>query len=343
LAGDNKPETVKFRAFLSRYAHYVLIRTQCFGGMFDEIAGPSTTSPPAPSHDSKKSKSKNKSASKPITSTNLRQENLDAAKLLLNAGVACVLRDGEECENTALAVERVASDLISLTGAVAKALNKALPSVIMDDTNNNKNHDDTDDDKHQWKGGVDVLLLKKWVEFYNDELAPKTRAMVKKTAPKLDAFSLFLPSRPSDTVSQDLIQKGLKLGEEMESGKTKDTNNDKKKKKNDEDDDDDADDDETAAVVVVVAEEVGEEGEEEISTKDAGIAEKVGQKETWKEVSHLKKKEVTKGTGKDAVNKSKNDNDDDDEEEIEEVELDEYEYEEDEEYYDDDDDEEVEV
>lgn len=149
--------------------------------MFDEIAGP-------PPKDKKK-----KSAPKPITSTNLRQENLDAAKLLLNAGVACVLKDGEECENTALALERVASDLIALTGAVAKALNKALKS------------DDLE--------GADPVLLKKWCEFYSEELAPKTRAMVKKTAPKLDAFSLFLPSRASDTVSPDLIQKGLKLGE----------------------------------------------------------------------------------------------------------------------------------
>lgn len=165
---------------MSRYAHYVLIRTQCFGGMFDEIGG----SPP---------KDKKKSPPKPITSTNLRQENLDAAKLLLNAGIACVLKDGEECENTALATERVASDLISLTGAVAKALNKALKN------------DDLE--------GADPALLQKWCEFYSEELAPKTRAMVKKTAPKLDAFSLFLPSRASDTVSPDLLQKGLKLGE----------------------------------------------------------------------------------------------------------------------------------
>lgn len=150
--------------------------------MFDEIAG----SPP--SKDKKK-----KSSPKPITQTNLRQENLDAAKLLLNAGIACVLKDGEECENTALATERVASDLISLTGAVAKALNKAL------------NGDDL--------GGADPALLQKWTEFYSEELALKTRAMVKKTAPKLDAFSLFLPSRATDTVSPDLIQKGLKLGE----------------------------------------------------------------------------------------------------------------------------------
>jgi hypothetical protein len=182
LAGDNKPETVKFRAFMARYAHYVLLRAQCFGGSFDEIGNP------APSKDKK-----TKSGPKPITSTSLRTENYDAAKLLLKAGTACVLKDGEECENTALATERVASDLIALNSAVARALNKALEG----------------DDLH----GADAVLIKKWCEFYSEELAPQTRAMVKKTAPKLDAFGLFLPSRMGATVSPDLIQKGLKLDE----------------------------------------------------------------------------------------------------------------------------------
>jgi hypothetical protein len=287
LAGDNKPETVKFRAFLSRYAHYVLIRTQCFGGMFDEIAGPQPT--PASKEEKNKKKmmnNKNKSTMKPITSTNLRQENLDAAKLLLNAGVACILKDGEECENTAIAVERVASDLISLTGAVAKALNKALK---FDDNNN------------LMEEGADPMLVKKWVEFYSEELAPKTRAMVKKTAPKLDAFSLFLPSRPSDTVSQDLIQKGLKLGE-TESGKTVDGTKD--------------DDNDDEVVVVVV--------EEEMSIKEKGSTETDGEKESWKE--EIKQVEVVEGDEDVVLDE-------------EEAELDEYEYEEDEEYYDDEEDE----
>ena len=38
LAGDANPDNIQFRAFLSRYAHYVLLRAQSFGGMFDEIA-----------------------------------------------------------------------------------------------------------------------------------------------------------------------------------------------------------------------------------------------------------------------------------------------------------------
>lgn len=181
LAGDNRPETVKYRDFMMRYAHYVLIRTQCFAGMFDEIARP-----PAP-------EKKKKAGPKPITSTALRKENLDAARLVLENGVKCTLKNGEECENTALAVERVVSDLIGLSAAVATALNKVLK----------------DDDLH----GADPAMIKQWCEFYSEELAPQTRAMVKKTAPKLDAFQLYLPSRTSVTVSPDLIQKGLKLDE----------------------------------------------------------------------------------------------------------------------------------
>jgi len=181
-AGDTSEETVKYRAFMGRYAHYVLLRAQCFGGMFDEIAAP-------PAKDNKKKKA----APKPITSTSLKVDHLDAAKLLLKTGVACVLKNGEECENTALAVERVASDLLGLTTVVVGTLTKVLKS---DDLN-----------------GADPVLIKKWCEFYSEELLPQTRGMVKKTAPKLDAFGLFLPSRMGPTISPDLLQKGMKLDE----------------------------------------------------------------------------------------------------------------------------------
>jgi len=180
LSGDNKEDTARVRAFMSRYAHYVLLRVQCFGGMFDEIAV-------EPGTDKKKSKSK----PKPITSTCLRVEHLDASALLLKAGVACQLKDGEECENTAIAAERVASDLIGLTSAVAKALNRALKGDELE--------------------GTDAKLIKRWCEFYSEVLLPQTRSMVKRTTPKLDAFGLFLPSRMGATVSQDTLQKGLKL------------------------------------------------------------------------------------------------------------------------------------
>jgi hypothetical protein len=150
--------------------------------MFDEIAAP-------PSTDKKK-----KAAPKPITSTSLRSDHLDAAKLLLKTGVACVLKNGEANENTALAVERVASDLLGLTTAVATALNRAL-----------KNDADLK--------GADPVLIKQWCEFYSEVLLPQTRAMVKQTTPKLDAFGLFLPSRMGASVSPDLLQKGMKLDE----------------------------------------------------------------------------------------------------------------------------------
>jgi ANTH domain len=179
LSGDNNPKTAKFRAFMARYAHYVLLRAQCFGGMFDEIS----TLP--------KPDKKSKSLPKPITATSLRKENLDAAVLLLKAGLACQLKEGEVCENTAIATERVASDMIGLTTATAIALNRALKSENLEE--------------------LDGPLIKKWCEFYSESLLPQTRALVKKLSPKLDAYGLFLPARMGTTVSSDLIEKGLLL------------------------------------------------------------------------------------------------------------------------------------
>ena len=179
LAGDNTPANAKFRAFMSRYAHYVLLRAQCFGGMFDEISQ-------QPKPDKKKG-----AKPKPLTATALRVEHLEAATMLLKAGEACQLKEGEACENTAIAAERVASDLIGLTTAVAIALNRALK----------------DDDLK----GADPALLQKWCKFYSEELQPRTKAMVKKTSPKLDAYGLFLPSRMGTSVSPELLKKGLNL------------------------------------------------------------------------------------------------------------------------------------
>lgn len=113
--------------------------------------------------------------------------------MLLKAGTACQLKDGEECENTAIAAERVASDMIGLTTAVAMALNRALKS------NNLK--------------GADPAIIKRWCEFYSEELLPQTKSMVKKTAAKLDAYGLFLPSRMGASISQEVLLKGLKLAE----------------------------------------------------------------------------------------------------------------------------------
>lgn len=180
------------RSFLARYSQYVLLRAQMFGGLFDEIS-----QKPVPPK-GKKGKPVPKIQMKPITSTNLRVEHLDGAKMLLKAGVACQLKEGEECENTAVAAERVASDLIGLSTAVAIALNRALKS------------DDLD--------GADPALIKRWCEFYSEELLPKTRAMVKKTSSKLDAYGLFLPSRMGATVSPETLQRGLKADELVSGG-----------------------------------------------------------------------------------------------------------------------------
>jgi hypothetical protein len=182
LSGDATPATMTFRAFLGRYAHYVLLRAQCFGGIFTEIGVEPTTND---------SKSKKPQPTKVITSTCLKNEHLEAAQMLLKAGLACAMKADEECENTAIALERVVSDLIGLTTAVAKALNNALKSSDYDDV-------------------MDRDLVKKWCEFYSEELLPQTKAMVKSTAPTLDAYGLFLPSRMGASVSQDLLQKGLK-------------------------------------------------------------------------------------------------------------------------------------
>lgn len=217
---------MKFRAFMSRYAHYVLLRAQCFGGVFDEIKQEPT--PP---------KSSKKVAKKPITSTSLRAEHLEAATMILKAGVSCSLKDGEESESTALAVERVASDLIGLTTAVATALNRALKSDSAD---------------------VDPAMIKKWCEFYSEELLPKTKSMVKKTSAKLDAYGLFLPSRMGAGVPQELLQKGLKGEESSEKAVEKEEAEEEEEKAEEQPAEESADESEAKE-----AEEVEEEPEQD--------------------------------------------------------------------------------
>ena len=177
-----KDEIQKYRAFMSRYAHFVLLRAQCFGGNFVEIAPRET--------DAKQgSKKKSRKPEKPITSVALRSEHLDAAKMILKAGCACALKNEEDNEITASCVERVAIDMNGLTTAVAVALNRALKG---------------DEDN------VDHAIVKKWCEFYSQELLPQTKSMIKKTSATLDSYGLFLPSRMGATVSQELLEKGMK-------------------------------------------------------------------------------------------------------------------------------------
>jgi hypothetical protein len=162
--------------------------------MFTEIAN---------EPDARKPKGNNKKPQrqppkKPITTTCLKNEHLEAAQMLLKAGLACDLKEEEECENTAIAFERVVSDLIGLTTATATALNKALKN-------------DSDD--------LDRDLIKKWCEFYSEELLPKTKSMVKSSAPTLDVYGLFLPSRMGASVSQDLLKRGLEGAGSSESSR----------------------------------------------------------------------------------------------------------------------------
>ena len=225
LADSGKEEAKPYRDFMSRYAHYVLLRAQCFGGMFSEIAqdsSPSSSSSSRPSRSSSKAQPQ-----KPITAAALRPEHLEAAQMILKAGCACTLKEDEVCESTAMCVERVVSDLIGLTRATAVALNRALKGGR--------------DGK-----GADPAVVKRWCEFYSEELLPQTKGLMKETSPELDAYGLFLPSRMGASVSGELLQKGLQGVEDDEEEKTNDAKGEKADTTADpeESPDDDAEEDE---------------------------------------------------------------------------------------------------
>lgn len=227
---------------MARYSHYVLLRAQCFGGIFDEIS-----QKPVPSKKDKKASAKAAAKAKPITSTNLRVEHLEAATMLLKAGVACQLREGEECENTAIAAERVASDLIGLTTAVAIALNRALKGDSLE--------------------GADPSVIKRWCEFYSESLLPQTRAMVKKTSSKLDAFGLFLPSRMGASLSPETLQKGLKADEMAGAGAAEAGDEEEAKEEKEEEPEDEEEEEEKAEES---EDEEEEKKEEEAAFDDGG-------------------------------------------------------------------------
>lgn len=183
-----QPETQGYRAFLSRYAHYVLTRAQTFGGIFNEI---SPASAPAPPPAKKGRKSKGSAASAKPKNPPLCEEHLKFAQMVLKAGLACTLHDGEDSESTAMCVERVAADLMGLTAAVAVALKRELKQQPSEDSEE---------------------LVKQWCEFYAEELLPETKKFCKKATNKLDTYGLYLPSRMSSSLSPELLEKGLKLG-----------------------------------------------------------------------------------------------------------------------------------
>merc|ERR1712125_208096 len=50
-------------------------------------------------------------------------------------------------------------------------------------------------------------------------MGPQTKAMIKKTSATLDRYGIFLPSRMGASVSQELLEKGLKgIQEETDDG-----------------------------------------------------------------------------------------------------------------------------
>jgi len=197
MDSEDIPEQKHTREFLSRYAHYVLTRAQTFGGVFNEISLEQQGSSSPPSRKSPPSKSSSKSAAPKVPP--LCQEHLKFSQMVLKAGTACGLRDGEECESTACCVERVAADLMGLTAAVAVALKRELKG------SGGKGSKPTDPD-----------LLKRWCEFYSEELMPETKKFAKRSSPKLDAYGLYLPSRIGASVPQELLERGLKGDEEDE-------------------------------------------------------------------------------------------------------------------------------
>ena len=186
-----QPETQGYRAFLSRYAHYVLTRAQTFGGIFNEISPASSGAAPSPS---KKGGGRSKSGAAAIKTKSppMCEEHLKFAQMVLKAGLACTLHDGEDSESTAMCVERVAADLMGLVSAVATALRREL--------------------KQSSLTGDDEALVRQWCEFYSEELLPETKKFCKKVTGKLDAYGLYLPSRMSASLSPDLLERGLKLG-----------------------------------------------------------------------------------------------------------------------------------
>lgn len=151
---------------------------------------------PAPSKRGRSSKSRSSSpASAKPKNPPLCEEHLKFAQMVLKAGLACTLHDGEETESTAMCVERVAADLMGLTAAVAVALKRELKKQRPEESEE---------------------LVKQWCEFYSEELLPDTKKFCKKVTGKLDAYGLYLPSRISANLSQEMLEKGLRLDGDAE-------------------------------------------------------------------------------------------------------------------------------
>merc|ERR1719491_1866228 len=241
-AEDTNPENQAYRAFLSRYAHYVLTRTQTFGGVFEEIS-PSQPPTPAPKP-SKKGRANKPAHDQPKGKPPLCEEHLKFSRMVLKAGLACALHDGEESESTAACCERVAADLMGLTAATAAAL------------------------KHQLKkadrgGPEEDARVRRWCEFYARELLPDTKKFVKRASAKLDAYGMYLPSRMSASLSSELLERGLTAGDEEGDDGAREETAAEEEDGEDEDADTGADTDGTARADAVSAETDDDDGYDE--------------------------------------------------------------------------------
>merc|ERR1719356_2400552 len=135
----------------------------------------------------------------------LSAEHLKFARMVLKAGLACALRDGEETESSAACCERVAADLLGLTSSVAAALTRELGPE------DERPGDEPSEEEDALRSPTPALV-REWCEFYSDELLPETRKFVRKASNKLDAYGMYLPSRPKTTLSRDLLERGLSQG-----------------------------------------------------------------------------------------------------------------------------------
>ncbi|GMH80595.1 hypothetical protein TL16_g08612 [Triparma laevis f. inornata] len=162
VSSPDGSDITPYKAFLSRYAHYVLLRAQCFGGAFGEISGGGSR--------------RSRSGAASITSGGLRPEHLEAAKMILAAGSKCALKKGEDCDITASCLERVVTDLKSLTSAVGKSLTLSLKSPSTLSTSDKK-------------------LISQWCVFYEEELCVKAREIFKESQGTLDRYGLFVQGR----------------------------------------------------------------------------------------------------------------------------------------------------
>jgi len=186
---DGKGDSNKYKKILSKYTRYVLLRTQCFSGMFSELDHTQSIIFSKLGDIDQKLPLDSESTHIPcFISTSLNQDNLDAAKLVLRAGVACSALSCEKySEHIAVAIECLVTDLIGLVRVVGNTLNVAL---AQDDTNKNK--------KTQ-------ILLDRWCDFYIQLLLPQTKQVIRTTMPLLDRYGLYLPSRTGGSLRNELL------------------------------------------------------------------------------------------------------------------------------------------